>query len=680
MKNLSLNTKLFMIVLIEVIISTIILTTQSVKTIESMSHNNVIQYEKQVIKAKKEALKNYVDMAKGVLQIYRDKVTSTTTPLELQQIKNDAIKAMDSMVYGNDSGYVFVWSYDGVPLAFNPRPDLIGKNLLNLKGGGGKWVIKDHIANAKKGGGHFYNYKWKTTKDSAYQTKISYSFGVQDWRWFVGTGEYMSKEEKEIAQKKEQIINDTNQLIYIIMFSAIVLILIASTILYFLIRKVITKPLNNLKCELSNFFSFLQNKEEDISSSYVYANDEIGQMSKEINDNIQVSIKLHNELKDSEHKAKILNDTLEEKVKNRTLELKEQKETFEAIYNGSKDAIAILDMKSNFLAVNPAYLEMTGFSENELLSTSCLRLTHNKDVEASKKAIEEVLRVGFIKNFEKECIIKGNKSILTNMSMSLLKNPNRILISVRDITEQRYKDKLLYEQSKMASMGEMIGNIAHQWRQPLSVISTAATGMKMQKEFNMLTDKSFNETCKAINKNAQYLSKTIDDFSDFIKGDRNKTIFSLEDNVDSFLHLVEGSIKSYHIKIILDLEEDIKIDGYENELTQCLINIFNNAKDILNEKEVKDKLIFITTSIHDGNAIIKIKDNASGIPNDILPKIFEPYFTTKHKSQGTGLGLHMTYNLIVDGMGGNIEANNVSYEYKGKSYTGAEFIIILPLG
>ena len=163
MNNLSLNTKLFMIVLMEVIISTIILTTQSVKTIRDMSHKNVIQYEKQVVEAKKDALKNYVDMAKGILQIYRNRVTSTTTPLELEQIKKDAIKAMDAMVYGDDSGYVFVWSYDGVPLAFNPRPDLIGKNLLHLKGGGGKWVIKDHIANAKKGGGHFYEYKWKTT-------------------------------------------------------------------------------------------------------------------------------------------------------------------------------------------------------------------------------------------------------------------------------------------------------------------------------------------------------------------------------------------------------------------------------------------------------------------------------------------------------------------------------------
>jgi len=239
--------------------------------------------------------------------------------------------------------------------------------------------------------------------------------------------------------------------------------------------------------------------------------------------------------------------------------------------------------------------------------------------------------------------------------------------------------KQLFKSEKMASMGEMIGNIAHQWRQPLSVISTGATGMKMQKEFGSLSDDQFNKTCDAINDNAQYLSKTIDDFRNFIQGDRNKKIFNLEDDITSFLHLIEGSVKSHNINIILDLDETIQIDGYENELSQCFINIFNNAKDAFLENKTKNKTIFISSSIENDKAIIKIKDNAGGIQEDILPRIFEPYFTTKHQSQGTGLGLHMTYNLIVDGMSGTVEAHNVNYEYDDKNYTGAEFIISLPM-
>ncbi len=240
--------------------------------------------------------------------------------------------------------------------------------------------------------------------------------------------------------------------------------------------------------------------------------------------------------------------------------------------------------------------------------------------------------------------------------------------------------KRLFKSEKLASMGEMIGNIAHQWRQPLSVISTASSGMQMQKEFDTLTDELFNESCEAINNNAQYLSKTIDDFKNFIKGDRTKRKFNLSEDIDSFLNLINGSVKSNNINIILDLDDSITIDGYENELLQCLINLFNNAKDALQENnDDNNRLLFISTSKNNNNIIILIKDNANGIPEKILSKIFEPYFTTKHQSQGTGLGLHMTYNLIVDGMNGTIEVINEKYSYNDQSYTGAKFTIMLPL-
>ncbi len=248
----------------------------------------------------------------------------------------------------------------------------------------------------------------------------------------------------------------------------------------------------------------------------------------------------------------------------------------------------------------------------------------------------------------------------------------------KEIQKNIKHQKLISEQSKMASMGEMIGNIAHQWRQPLSVISTASTGIIMQKEYGILDEEKLIDTCKAINDNAQYLSRTIDDFRNFIKGDRTKTVFSLQDDIDSFMHLVEGSIKRHSINIILDLEKDIKIDGYKNELIQCFINIFNNAKDALKEKNIQNnRFIFISTIQTNNSIVIQIKDNAGGIPKDIINKIFEPYFTTKHQSQGTGLGLHMTYNLIVDGMGGTIKACNQTYIYDSKEYTGAEFTIEL---
>ena len=250
---------------------------------------------------------------------------------------------------------------------------------------------------------------------------------------------------------------------------------------------------------------------------------------------------------------------------------------------------------------------------------------------------------------------------------------------IKSISQNREKDKILAESSKMVSLGEMIANIAHQWRQPLSVISTGATGLQVQKEYGVLTDKIFNDTCRMIDDNAQYLSKTIDDFRNFIKGNSEKKVFTLKEEVDSFLHLVEGTIKNHNLNIILDISDEIKIDGYPNELTQCLLNVFNNAKDVLDDLDEKNRYIFISANIENQKLIINIKDSGGGISKDIISKIFEPYFTTKHKSQGTGLGLHMTYNLVVNGMNGKITVENTTYNYKEQRYSGAKFIITLPL-
>ena len=150
---------------------------------------------------------------------------------------------------------------------------------------------------------------------------------------------------------------------------------------------------------------------------------------------------------------------------------------------------------------------------------------------------------------------------------------------------------LLSHQSKMAAMGEMIGNIAHQWRQPLSIISTASTGLIVKTEYKMATDEEVIKNCEAINQNAQYLSQTIEDFKNYIKDDREIVRFNLKNNIENLLSLVDASLKTYQINVVLDLDENVNINGYPNELIQCMMNIINNAKDALLTLENKKFLI-----------------------------------------------------------------------------------------
>ena len=294
----------------------------------------------------------------------------------------------------------------------------------------------------------------------------------------------------------------------------------------------------------------------------------------------------------------------------------------------------------------------------------------------------------------RQYILKHNNNYLKNevtKRTAQLENSNLILKEKKDelyelnknlkikIEEEVEKNKLiqerLYRSDKLASMGEMIGNIAHQWRQPLSIISTIATAIKIQKEMNLLEDKELIENMEIVNKNAQYLSKTIDDFKNFIRTDKTIENYNLTNSIDHFIHIIEPSLKSHNIDLILNLDDNIVINGSSNELTQCLINLFNNSKDALVDSNPDRSLFFIETILVNNIIYIFVKDNAGGIPADIISKIYEPYFTTKHKSQGTGLGLSMTYKLITEGMNGKIEVSNKEFTYENKIYIGAEFVI-----
>ncbi|NVJ53892.1 MAG: cache domain-containing protein [Campylobacteraceae bacterium] len=246
----------------------------------------------------------------------------------------------------------------------------------------------------------------------------------------------------------------------------------------------------------------------------------------------------------------------------------------------------------------------------------------------------------------------------------------------KQVDTLRQKDSLLNQQSKLAAMGEMLGNIAHQWRQPLSAISTLASGIRVKKEIGEISSEELDKDLKAIVSSTKLLSNTIDDFRNYYSKDKHIKEFKLEGTLNNVLNLISANLSNKEIELIFEVEE-VFINSYENELIQVLLNILNNAKDALLEKQTP-RYIFITIKKHKNHAIIEVCDNAGGIKEDIISRIFEPYFTTKFKSQGTGIGLYMTKNIIDSNLKGNIEVENRSFSYKNEEFKGALFRIKLP--
>ncbi|MFK2823259.1 sensor histidine kinase [Arcobacter sp. YIC-80] len=248
-----------------------------------------------------------------------------------------------------------------------------------------------------------------------------------------------------------------------------------------------------------------------------------------------------------------------------------------------------------------------------------------------------------------------------------------------EVSKNYEKNKILFQQSKMAAMGEMIGNIAHQWRQPLSVITTAATGIKMKKEVGILSDEEYKQSLDMIVNSANYLSTTIDDFRNFFSPHKDKNSVKAKDFIQKVFNLISSNYQSKDIEIITNIE-DIEIFIYENELLQVMINLLNNARDEFEKiKDFDSKFIFIDLFMEENMIIISIKDSAGGIDNNIIDRIFEPYFTTKHQSQGTGIGLFMCEEIICKHMHGKIEVLNDEYTYKNMQLKGAKFKLSIPM-
>ena len=359
------------------------------------------------------------------------------------------------------------------------------------------------------------------------------------------------------------------------------------------------------------------------------------------------------------------------------------------IFDNSGYLIIRTDEKGVIKQLNKEAQKILAYEPEELIDKHTPEILHIKEeIEQRAKELSKELKkeipIGFktlitkadmdIKD-EKEWtyLTKKGKHIPVILSVTALRDKNNSIYGYIGISRDITQSKLMESQTKLASMGEMIGNIAHQWRQPLSVISTVSSGIKVKSEFGLLNEDELLSEMDTVTLQAQYLSKTIDDFRDFIKDKNDKEKTYISKVIEKTMSIINSTMANNDIQVIIDTKDDLIIDAYENQLVQAFINILNNSKDAINDsiKDSTSKLIFIKTKRLQNGLLLTIKDNGGGIHSDVIEKVFDPYFTTKHQSIGTGIGLSMTYQIITEHHNASIKILNEVYEYEGKRYKGA---------
>jgi signal transduction histidine kinase len=265
-----------------------------------------------------------------------------------------------------------------------------------------------------------------------------------------------------------------------------------------------------------------------------------------------------------------------------------------------------------------------------------------------------------------------NLEIRVNQRTQELKTLNNELqIRIDDaVREVKRQTAIMNQQSRLASMGEILENIAHQWRQPLNAVSWVLQDIQIKAELGRQDEIDIGQVANKINNSIQFLSNTIEDFRRFVdKSDMAQT-FNLKTTIESTKKLIEDTLTRLNIKIELDCNKDINYKGFENDIKHVIMNLINNARDAFEENHIKNGIIAISVYHEKDELIIAVKDNAGGIPKKILKNIFEPYYTTKHKTKGTGLGLYMSKNLI-EKVNGSLEVASI---LNGKT----TFLITLP--
>ena len=366
----------------------------------------------------------------------------------------------------------------------------------------------------------------------------------------------------------------------------------------------------------------------------------------------------------SQFLLKRYNKKLKKEVEEKTTEFKKQNQelinsnqNFFDLLNTAIEAIAIFDENDNLIKLNTSGKVMFDYYFKKNSKKKKISDFIQKE---SLFEVKEKLENKIFDPFEIN-LLRNDKTIfpaLIALKTIIKDNKTHTIITVIDLTQIKLQNEFIQQQAKLAQMGELLNMIAHQWRQPLTAISAASENLKLKAMLNKIDSSIIEVTTNDINKYTSYLSNTINDFRNFYKTDKSIEITTTNEMIEKSLNIIEDSICFKNISIIKNLNATASIKTYLNEVTQVLLAFLQNAEEVLIEKQIVNPYIKINT-FEDFNFIyLQIIDNGGGIPENIINKIFEPYFSTKHEKNGTGLGLYFAKNIIENNCNALLTAEN----------------------
>jgi signal transduction histidine kinase len=387
------------------------------------------------------------------------------------------------------------------------------------------------------------------------------------------------------------------------------------------------------------------------------------------------------DVEESKDYKMIVNKSRDQLSKRNKLMHNISKENKKLIQNQLKDekTFTFYDLKHKKLITYLAIKNIEGVHSGYfIVYTKDNRLEHLKENRYQSFIIISIIFIVILSAIYKDMIDRTNLQRKIDKKTSELKHINKNLEYkiYSQVKELRDKDATLLQQSRMADLGQMIANIAHQLKQPLNTIKIVTDTADLRSTMGDKID--IQQIAKDVSTQVIFMNETIDLFRNFFNPNKQKEKNDVNYIIKSTLYITKGAYFDTEI-VFKDANILSKVDMYPNEIIQVVINILKNAKDIQNEKNITDKIIVISTQEKDNHQFITIQDNAGGIPNDIIKKVFEQYFSTKGEKKGTGIGLNLAKQIIEEKHGGFLEVVNSEFMYKNVSYSGAKFTIKLPI-